>query len=509
MTTRTSTEPAPPADPAEVARAATIRRYVPWIVASALFMEQLDATIVNTGIPSMAAELGTTPLALKSVSASYVLALAVCIPASGWLANRLGTRRVFLTAIMVFTLASLACGLAPSVGTLVACRVLQGMAAALMMPVGRMAVVRTFPKAQLLQAMNFVIIPALMGPLLGPTVGGLIVHWGSWREMFFVNVPVGLIALAFGLRHMPDYRGDPARPFDLPGLVLFGGGTALLSWVLEVFGAHGMATPGTLVWLGMSLVLIAAYVWHARGHAAPLMNFGLMRVRTFRVSVIGGFVTRLGIGGMPFLLPLLYQVGMGLPAWHSGLLMMPAAAAAMVMKTLAQKLLARWGYRRILTVNTVLVAGCIGLFALVGRGTPTAVIVALGLSMGLFNSLQFTSMNSMAYSDLAERDTADGSTIASTFQQLSMSFGLAVGSLVAGWFLSHQTSTDPQDTVRALHRAFLVMAGLTLCSSWLFRTLDPHDGDSVSRPGAQDPGADGMRAASAATKASNASSRGA
>jgi MFS family permease len=188
------------------------QRYLPWIVASALFMEQMDATIVNTGIPAMAADLGTTPLALKAVSSSYVLALAMSIPASGWLANRFGTRRIFLSAIVVFTLASLACGLAPSVAVLVACRVLQGMSAAMMMPVGRMTLVRSFPKSQLLQAMNFMVIPALMGPLLGPTVGGLIVHWGSWREMFFVNVPVGLAALVFGLRHMPDYRAESSSP---------------------------------------------------------------------------------------------------------------------------------------------------------------------------------------------------------------------------------------------------------------------------------------------------------
>lgn len=469
-----------PPDPASN----TARRFLPWIVASALFMEQLDATIVNTGIPSMAAELGTTPLALKAVSASYVLALAVCIPASGWLANRYGTRRVFLSAIVVFTLASLACGLSISVPMLVGCRVLQGMAAALMMPVGRMTLVRTFPKAQLLKAMNFVIIPALMGPLLGPTVGGLIVHWGSWREMFFVNVPVGLVALAFGLRHMPDYRAPQPRPFDAAGLVLFGGGTALLSWVLEVFGQHGLSGGAALGWMLVSFVLIGAYAWHAQRHAAPLMNLALLRVRTFRVSVLGGFLTRLGVGGMPLMLPLLYQVGMGLPAWHSGLLMMPAALAAMAMKALARRLLARWGYRRVLMANTAMVAVCIGLFSLVGPGTPTAAIVVLGLSMGLFNSLQFTSMNSMAYADLQEHDAADGSTIASTFQQLSMSFGLAAGTLVAGWFLARGGTLGAAATLHALHLAFVAMAVLTLGSMAVFRSLDPHDGDAVARPSA-------------------------
>ena len=462
------------------------QRYLPWIVASALFMEQMDATIVNTGIPAMAADLGTTPLALKAVSSSYVLALAMSIPASGWLANRFGTRRIFLSAIVVFTLASLACGLAPSVALLVACRVLQGMSAAMMMPVGRMTLVRSFPKSQLLQAMNFMVIPALMGPLLGPTVGGLIVHWGSWREMFFVNVPVGLAALAFGLRHMPDYRAESVKPFDLRGMLLFGGGTALLSWLLEVFGAHGLGHGEALAWLAASAALMGGYAWHSRHHAAPLLNLALLKVRTFRVSVLGGMFTRLGIGGTPLLLPLLYQVGLGMPAWQSGLLMMPAAAAAMVMKTLAQRVLGRFGYRRVLMVNTWIVAACIATFSQVGLSTPIPLIVGLGLVMGLANSLQFTSLNTIAFADLGERDTADGSTIASTFQQLSLSFGLASGTLAAGYFLAQAPSGVEGGALPALHKAFLLLAAFTLAASTMFRSLRDHDGDNVSRPGRAD-----------------------
>lgn len=446
-------------------------------------MEQLDATIVNTGIPSMAADLGTTPLALKSVSASYVLALAMSIPASGWLADRLGTRRVFLTAIVVFTLASLACGLAPSVPVLVACRVLQGMSAAMMMPVGRMTLIRSFPKSELLRAMNFMVIPALMGPLLGPTVGGLIVHWGSWREMFFVNVPVGLLALSFGWRHMPDFRGEDIRPFDLRGMILFGGATALFSWLLEVFGEHGLSNTSALIWLAVSIALMAGYAVHCRYHPTPLLNLALLRVRTFRVSVVGGTFTRLGIGGMPLLQPLLYQVGLGMPAWKSGLLMMPAALAAMFMKAMAQRVLARYGYRRVLMVNTWIVAGCIATFSQVGVNTPILLIVVLGLVMGLANSLQFTSLNTMAFADLAERDTADGSTIASTFQQLSLSFGLAAGTLAASYFLSLAPSGAAGGTLPALHKAFLLLAVLTAAASFLFRSLHDNDGDSVSRPG--------------------------
>jgi EmrB/QacA subfamily drug resistance transporter len=459
----------------------TTKRYLPWVVATALFMEQLDSTIVNTGIPAIAASLGATPLSLKAVVTSYILSLAVCIPVSGWLAERFGSRRVFLGAVTLFIVSSVLCGLAVNAHMLVAARVPQGVAAAMMMPVGRMAIVRTFPKAELLRAMNFVIIPALMGPLLGPTIGGLIVHWLSWRDIFFVNVPVGLAALWFGHRHMPDYRSESPRPLDVRGLLLFGSGAGLLSWLLEIFGEHDLSGLQAALVLGLSLCLLAAYAWHAPRAAHPLLRLTLLRIRTFRVSVLGGFVTRLGVGGMPFLLPLLFQLGLGLPAWQSGLLMMPAAFAAMGMKVISAAMLKRFGYRQVLVVNTVLVACTIASYTLIGPGAPIAGIVALGLLMGLFNSLQFSSMNSMAYADIDEPDAAMASTIASTMQQMSMSFGLACGSLVTGYFLADLAQSNAPAVTSALHHAFLTLAGLTLLSSASFWALRANDGESVSK----------------------------
>lgn len=459
----------------------TIKRYLPWVVACALFMEQLDSTIVNTAVPAMAASLGVTPLSLKAVVTSYIVSLAVCIPISGWMADRFGTRRVFSTAVAIFTLASVLCGLAVNAPMLVAARILQGMGAAMMMPVGRLTVIRTFPKDELLVAMNFVIIPALIGPLLGPTVGGLIVHWLSWREIFFVNVPMGILALVLIHRYMPDYRGDERRELDLIGLVLFGSGTALLSWLLEVFGEHNLDTTSAAVLLLLACSLLAAYVLHARHTQHPLLRLDLFRLRTFRVSVVGGFITRLGVGGLPFLLPLLYQLGLGLPAWQSGLLMMPTALAAMGMKVAATHVLRRWGYRQVLVVNTVLIGIVINLFALIGPGTPIAAILALSLALGFFNSLQFSSMNSMAYADIEPRDTSMASTIASSMQQLSMSFGLACGSLLAGWYLGDLPQTDRLQISRALHHAFTTLGILTILSSLSFWTLRRSDGDSVSR----------------------------
>jgi EmrB/QacA subfamily drug resistance transporter len=479
--------PSPPRDSAAATALPTVKRYLPWVVATALFMEQLDSTIVNTAIPSMAASLGVTPLSLKAVVTSYILCLAVGIPVSGWIADRYGTRRVFALAVAIFTLASVLCGLSVNVPMLIAARILQGLGAAMMTPVGRLAIIRTFDKTELLVAMNFVIIPALIGPLLGPTVGGLIVHWLSWRDIFFVNVPIGIAALVIIHRHMPDYRGDEPRPLDIVGLVLFGSGAALLSWLLEVFGEHDIdAGPAVALFL-LSTVLLLGYAWHARQVAHPLLRLALFRVRTFRVSVVGGFVTRLGVGSLPFLIPFLYQLGLGLPAWESGLLMMPTAAAAMGMKFLSARILRRYGFRRILIVNTVMMGLTIGLFSLVTPATPLAMIVLLALAQGFFNSLQFSSMNAMAYADISPAESSMATSIASTFQQMSLSFGLACGSLVAGWYLGHLPQTDPVAVTNALHHTFLTVGALTILSSASFWTLHPDDGDNVSRgkrPGA-------------------------
>ena len=451
-----------------------------------MFMEQLDTTVVNTAIPSIAANLQVTPLSLKSVVSSYILSLAVGIPISGWMADRFGTKRVFASAIVVFTLASIMCGLAWNTPMLIAGRLLQGLGGAMMMPVGRLTIIRTFPKAELLGAMNFVIIPALIGPLLGPALGGLIVHWTSWRVIFFVNVPVGLAALYMVYRFMPDYKAETRRPLDIVGLVLFSSGTAIMSWLLEIFGEHRLSTPAMGGLFALSVGLLVAYAVHASGVEFPLLRLTLFRIRTFRISVLGGFITRLGIGGLPFLLPLLYQLGLGLPAWKSGLLMMPAALAAMGMKMFSQRLLKRFGYRKILIVNTVCIGATIGLYSLVGPGTPLAFIVLISLLQGFFNSMQFSSMNSLAYADIDDADSSMASTMSSSFQQLSMSFGLAAGSIVAAWYLGKVPQTNQLMVTDALHHAFYALSAITVLSSLTFWRLRPQDGESISHGIAQE-----------------------
>lgn len=458
-----------------------IKRYLPWVVATALFMEQLDTTIVNTAVPAMAESLGVTPLSLKNVVASYILSLAVCIPLSGWMADKYGTKRVFAAAVSGFTISSILCGLAVNVPMLVVTRILQGMSAAMMMPVGRLTVIRTFPKAELLTAMNFVIIPALIAPLLGPTVGGIIVHFVSWRHIFFINVPVGVIALWLIYRYMPDYRDEKKRPLDITGLLLFGSGTTLLSWILEIFGEHRVATLPILSLLAIAFGLLGAYIIHAKRTAHPLLRLELFKIRTFRISVIGGFVTRFGIGGLPFLLPLLYQVGLGYPAWQSGLLMMPIAIAAMGMKFVSTYILRQFGYRKTLIINTVMIGATICLYGCVSKETGIIFIIGLSLAQGFFNSLQFSSMNSIAYADIEPTDSSMAATIASSLQQMSMSFGLAFGSLVTGWFLGDLPQSDHLAVTSAIHHAFWTLGFLTIISSLSFLGLTNDDGESISR----------------------------
>lgn len=458
----------------------TVKRYLPWVVAVVLFMEQLDSTIVYIAIPSMATSFDVPPLSLKAVVASYFLSLAVCIPLSGWMADRFGTRKVFAWAVGLFTLSSIFCGLSVNVSMLVAGRVLQGMSAAMMMPVGRLSVIRTFPKSELLPAMNFVIIPALIAPLLGPSVGGLILHWFSWRDIFFVNLPVGLVAQWMIYRYMPDYKSDFRRPLDVMGLALFGTGSALLFWLLEIFGEHRLHPISAGILFVVVIGFYVTYGVRSSRVAHPLLDLALFKVRTFRISVVGGSVTRIGLGGMPFLLPLLYQLSWGLPAWKSGLLMMPLAIGAIGMKLVAPNLLARYGFRNVLMVNTVMIGSTIFLFSFINVGTPVLFILLLSLAQGSLNSLQFSSMNSMAYADIDARSSSMASTMASSMQQLSIGFGLASASLLTAFYLGDVLQTQPGAIKRALGYTFTSLGIFTMVSSVSFWLLRRGDGSAVS-----------------------------
>ena len=460
---------------------ATSKRVLSWLVAVAFFMESLDTTILNTAVPTIARALHVAPLSMKAVLASYTLSLAVFIPVSGWVANRFGTRRVFGSAIALFTTGSLLCGLATDIHMLVAFRVLQGFGGAMMVPVGRLTLVRTFAKSELVRAMSFVAIPALVGPMLGPIAGGLITSYFHWSVVFFVNIPIGLVGLYLVRRRLPDYRESRTPPLDIVGLLLFSSGIALLSYVLEVFGEHGLSSAAIVTLLALSALLLAGYGLHSSHTASPLLRLSLFAVRTFRAAISGNFFTRLSIGGVPFLFPLMYQVGLGFTPIQSGLLMMPPALAAVSLKVTMPGILARFGYRAVLVSNTVLVGLQILLFATIGPATPAWLIVIQGFTYGFFQSLQFTSMNTLAYADISEEQASSASTIASTAQQMSLSFGVATASLVAALFLPDRSHTDASEMIRGVHHAFLILGGATILSTLVFYGLQRDDGSAMSR----------------------------
>src|SRR6266566_1397007 len=430
----------PPAAPRD-----SVKRLLPWLVAVAFFMESLDTKVLNTAVPAIAKALNVAPLSMKAVLSSYTLSLAVFIPISGWMADRFGTRRVFASAIGLFTLGSFLCGISTNIHVLVACRILQGLGGAMMVPVGRLTIVRTFARSELIRAMAFVAIPGLIGPLLGPLAGGLIVGYVHWR------------------------------------LIFFGSGIGLLSYVLEIFGEHSLGGRAMIWLLSLSIVLLMGYGRHATTTERPLLRLDLFRIRTFRGAVIGSFITRLGAGGTPFLLPLLYQVGLGFTPVQSGLLIMPQSLAAMSLKMTMPLILTRFGYRRVLLSNTMLLGLLIGLFATIGFGTPVWLIVIQAFCFGFIASLQYTSMNTLVYADVTESQTSMASTIASTLQQMSMSFGVAAASLATALFIPDRFHTDHTQMIHGVHKAFVALGLLTILSAAVFRELRPTDGRNVSR----------------------------
>src|SRR6202522_4485258 len=480
--------PNAPRVPSVTPSPATASKHIlPWLVAVAFFMESLDTTILNTAVPAISAALQVSPLNMKSVLASYTLSLAVFIPISGWMADRYGTRRGFASAIGLFTLGSFLCGISGDIHLLVACRILQGCGGAMMVPVGRLTLVRTFAKSDLLRMMSFVSIPALVAPMLGPLAGGLIVGYLHWRVIFFLNIPIGLTGLILVYLHLPDYREEQTPPLDVVGLILFGSGVALLSYVLEIFGEHTLSAAEMGGLLALSVALLAGYGIHGSSLPFPLLKLRLFSVRTFRAAVSGSFFTRLGIGGVPFLLPLLYQVGLGYTPIQSGLLIMPQAIASMCMKAIMPRLLSRIGYRGVLISNTLILGVLLMVFATNGLRTPVWVIVLLALLYGGLTSLQYTSMNTLVFADIAEKDASSASSIASTMQQMSISFGVATAGLTTAFRVETEHSA-PAQMIQGIHKALIALGILTIASTIVFRSLKTGDGADVSQQKVLHPG---------------------
>jgi len=455
------------------------RYFVTLIVAVALFMETMDSTIIATSLPAIAADLGQDPIALKLALTSYLLSLAVFIPISGWMADRFGARTVFRAAIVVFTIGSVACGFAQGLGDFVLFRVIQGMGGAMMVPVGRLVILRSVPKAELISALAWLTVPALMGPVIGPPLGGFITTVFEWRWIFWINIPIGLIGIYLASRYIENFREEDVPPLDIKGFFLSGIGLSGLAFGITTIGQGLFPLEVVLSLIAAGIVGVALYVRHARRTPAPLLDLSLLKIHTFFASVTGGFLFRIGVGASPFLLPLFFQLGFGMTPLQSGLLTFATAVGAIAMKTTAARIIHRIGFKRILVWNALLTAGFTAASALFTVATPAAVILAVLLVGGFFRSLQFTAINSIAYADIDEKDMSKATSFASVAQQLSMSAGVAVGALVLeaermGRESHHVVASD-------FPPAFLFVAGLAALSAFIFARLPRDAGSSLSR----------------------------
>lgn len=452
-------------------------RLLPLIVATALFIENMDSTAITTSLPMIAADLGVEPVALRLALTTYMLALAVFIPISGWVADRFGARPTFMAAIGVFLLGSLACAAAGSLGGLVAARFLQGMGGAMMVPVGRLVLLRSIPKDQLLQALSWLTIPALLGPMLGPPLGGLITTYGHWRFIFLINLPIGLLGIYFAWRHIPLLR-QPVKPLDWLGFALSASGLALTIFGFSILGRHMVNTAVALACLVIGVAGLAAYVVHAGRHAHPLIDLKLLKLPTFRAGVLGGSVFRIGIGATPFLLPLMFQLGFGLNPLQSGLLTFTSAVGSMFMKTVAPRIIKWFGFRRVLVVNALVASLLLCGFGLFRADTPYPLIISVLLISGCFRSLQFTSLNAIIYADVEQARMGQASSLAAMAQQVSLAIGITIG----GYALSVASlaTGQPMDAVVNFGFAFLSVGVISASSAWMMTRLAPDAGAEMA-----------------------------
>ncbi|MBD9661682.1 multidrug transporter subunit MdtD [Pantoea sp. PNT03] len=446
---------------------------LPWIAAMAFFMQALDATILNTALPAIATSLERSPLAMQSAIISYTLTVAMLIPVSGWLADRYGTRKIFILAVSLFTLGSLACALSGSLSMLVVSRVVQGIGGAMMMPVARLALLRAYPRSELLPVLNFVTMPGLVGPILGPMLGGLLVTYASWHWIFLLNIPIGIAGIFYARKYMPDFT-TPKRRFDFSGFLLFGLGLVLISVGIELFGERVVLPWQALLVLFSGIALLLLYIVHARRHPAPLINLPMFKTRTFSVGIIGNIASRLGTGCIPFLMPLMLQVGFGYPALIAGCMMGPTAIGALLAKSTVTQVLRRFGYRHTLVGITIIIGILIATFSLQSPGGSVVVLLAALLILGMAMSTQFTAMNTITLADLNDENASGGNSVLAVTQQLSISFGVAVSAAVLRFYQDVEATTVAQ-----FHATFLTMGVVTVLSAFTFMMLRPSDGRNL------------------------------
>jgi EmrB/QacA subfamily drug resistance transporter len=453
-------------------------RIVPLIVATALFMENMDSTVIATSLPAIALALGTSPLTLKLAVTSYLLSLAICIPASGWTADRFGTRIVFRAAIGVFVLGSIGCAASHTLQEFVLARIVQGAGGAMMTPVGRLIMVRSIDKRRLVNAMSLVTIPALIGPICGPPLGGFITTYASWHWIFLINVPIGLVGIALASRFIPNIRIEHPDPFDYLGFSLSGCAIAGLAFGLSATGLEFLPTSIVASLLCGGAISAVAYLIHAGRTPAPILDLSLLRLPTFRASIFGGFLFRLGIGALPFLLPLLLQIGFHLTPFQSGLITFTTALGSMFMKAAVASVLHRFGYRNVLLYNALISSAFLAACASFVQGMPFAAMIAILLSGGFFRSLQFTAINTIAYAEIEPAKMSRATAMVAAAQQLSLSTGVAVGARVVELTLRLKSSTTMG--INDFPPAFLFVGLLSASAVFIFMRLPSDAGAELA-----------------------------
>lgn len=454
------------------------------IVACAFFMQNLDSTVIATALPTMAAAFGSDPIHMNIALTAYMLSLAVFIPASGWMADRFGVRTIFRAAIAVFTIGSILCGLSESLPQLIGARILQGAGGAMMVPVGRMLILRTTPKHEIIAAMAWLTTPALIGPVLGPPIGGFIVTYFSWRWIFYINIPIGLLGMVLVSLFVENLKEPPRGALDWRGQMLCGTGLAGLMFGLQTVGRGVIPFEVTAALLGLGVLGTTTFALHARRHPAPLLDFSLLRERTFAVAITAMFLFRAGIGAIPFLLPLMLQIGFGETAVQSGLITFASSAGALVMKPVAQRVLRWYGFRDILFWNGFLSAVMLAACAAFRPSWPAAVIFAILLIGGFFRSLQFTAYNTLAYADIPRPRISAATSLYSTIQQVALTVGVAVGATALE--LAMLASDHPVPQPLEFSIAFLVIAGFCAAAAPVARMLPRNAGAELTGHGMDD-----------------------
>jgi EmrB/QacA subfamily drug resistance transporter len=451
---------------------------IPFIIACALFMENMDGAVLSTSLPAIARDFGEDPITLKLALTAYMLTLAVFIPASGWIADKYGARTVFCSAIVVFTLGSILSGASVSMLTLVGARIVQAIGGAMMVPVGRLVLLRSVEKSDLVRALAYLTIPAMVGPVVGPPLGGFITTYFSWRWIFWINVPIGVLGIALALAFIENLRERSVAPFDYKGFALSGYGLSALVFGLTVVGGELVPAPLGAALIVSGLAALAAYVRYARTEPNAILDLSLMNEPTFFAGLVGGSLFRIGIGAIPFLLPLMLQLGFGLSPFASGSLTFAAAAGALVMKFSARTALRLWGFRRVLIVNGVLSSVFLASYGFFTQTTPTVLILVALLLGGFFRSLEFTALNAIGYADVPLQKMSRATSFSSVAVQLSQSAGVAVGAAaLQGISYFHGGGAVQASDFGG---AFFVVALVSASSLLVFMRLSPDAGAEVS-----------------------------